>query len=344
MRPTQRGWAAIGAAIGAVVVAWVFGTRALNAVAVTAVVALAVGAVQLRLADFPSVERSMSPSGFVGESRTVSIAVDGTRGTIVRVRDHHPDALEATGATFDGTLPIETTYDVTLAGRGRHAIGPADVRQRDALGLLQRSDPIGDLTSVLVYPAVYDVAGSNALAAIVDRSRTPDRQEIDRLREYVPGDPLRDVAWRASAKRPQEFVVVEYAGRETDGTVDIALSATWDGIDEVASAAASVGLFLLEAGLDVGLVAPDDRIEPASGHGHRGALLASLAEIGPGTIDERAWADADVRIVADHHGATVDVGTRAVAFETIRTGDRTVAVPETAPDTDRPDRVEVSTA
>ncbi|WP_136688786.1 DUF58 domain-containing protein [Halorhabdus amylolytica] len=340
MRLTRRGWATIGAAVIAVLMAWTFGSRALNAVAVTAVIAFAVGAVQLRSVEVPSIERSTPESGFPGETRTISIDVNGTRGTIVRGHDAIPDGLASVGNGFEGTIPVGTTYEVTLTERGRHTIGPATVRQSDALGLMERTDRIEE-TSILVYPAVYDVAGSETLATVVDRAGTSERQEIDRLREYVPGDPLRDIAWKASAKRLPEFVVVEFAGQGTTGTAELAVTATRERIDDAASAAASVVLFLLDTGLEVGITVPDGRLEPGSGRRHRGEVLRLLAETGSGTIAEHTWADADVRIVGEDDAVTVDTGAHTVAFETVRAGDGT-GVPEQSSERDRPDWLEVS--
>ena len=342
MRVTRRGWAAITAGVAAVVVAWVFGSRALNAVAVTAGVALAVGAIQLRLADRPSIDRSTPGAGFPGETRTVTIEGTGSRGTIVSVVDSLSDGLAATDNAFDGTLPVERTYELTLTERGRHTIGPTTVRMRDTLGLLAREDTDGNRTSVLVYPAVYDVAGSRQLADIVEQTRTPQRQAIDRLREYVPGDPLRDVAWKASAKRPSELVVVEFAGQETTGTVELAASAERAGIDDAASALASTALFLLDAGLEVGITVPDGRLEPDRGRRHRSAILELLAETDAGTVGDQRWAGADIRIVGTEEGVTVEIDGRTVDFETIRTDDGTATGAGSATGRLGPDSQEVA--
>jgi len=335
MRPTRRGWATIVAAAVAVLVAWVFGSRALNVVAVAAVIGFAVGAVQLHAAETPSIDRSTFAPGFPGETRTVSIDVSGTRGTIVHVTDALSDGLTATGNVFEGTLPVGTSYEVTLAERGRQTVGPTTIRQHDGLGLLRRTERLDERTSILVYPTVHDIAGSETLAAVVERTRTPERGEIDRLREYTPGDPLRDIAWKASAKRFPNLVVAEFAGQETSGTIELAVVTTPDRIDDAAGAAASVGLFLLGTGIDIGISVPDGRLEPGSGRAHRHNVLRLLAETQPGTVEERTWAEADIRI-AGEDGVTVDTGARTVAFERVRAGDaRKYSV-----DSDRADRTE----
>jgi len=326
----------MGVAVAAVGMAWLFGRRTLNAVAVGTVVAVAVGLVQLRFADRPTVSRSVPGGGFPGETRTVSIDIEGTRGTIVRVRDALSAGLAATDNDFAASLPATRRYEVTLTDRGRRTIGPTTVWLRDALGLFEREIRLDETTPLVVYPPVHDVGGSEHLWGIVERRRAAGRSEIDRLREYQPGDPLRDVAWKASAKRHSSFVVVEFAGRETAGAVEIALDATPRTINEAASAAASVALFLLDQGLDVGLVTPGSRIEPSGGGRQRRAILAALAEAGAGTTDGRTRGDADVRIVGEDGAVTVGIEGLTIPFRTVRTGERDVGADRDRPEVSAP--------
>ncbi|MFW5919685.1 MAG: DUF58 domain-containing protein [Halanaeroarchaeum sp.] len=324
MQLTRRGRVAVFVIVAAIAIGWAFGSRSLNAVAVTALIALVVGWIQLRVADPPSVERSTPRSGFPGEQRSISLSVEGSRGTIVEVSEELPAGLDASEHRFEGSIPFEHSYRLTYTGRGQHAIGPATVRLRDALGLLERVHRLTATTPVLVYPTVHDVGGSDVLASMVRHTRTPDRQEIDELREYVPGDPLRDIAWKASAKRMPDLVVVEFAGDETTGTVELAASANDAGIDRAASALASIALFLLDAGLRVGVTVPGGRLEPGLGRQHRRDLLALLAETDQGAVPERAWNSADLRVRGGTDSVTVETGADSVEFETLRSGDRSL--------------------
>jgi len=333
---------AVAIAVAAVAMAWVFGSRSLNAVAVTALIALVVGWVQLRLADLPTVDRSTPRPGFPGEPRTISLSVRGSRGTIVEVEETFPEGIEATTTGIEGSIPVDARYDITYAGRGRQQLGPATVRLRDALGFIGREHRLDGTTPALVFPSIHDVSGSDALSTIVRRTRTPERQAIDELREYVPGDPLRDIAWKASAKRLPDLVVVEFTGQETTGTVELAASATSDGIDDAASALASIALFLLDAGLRVGVTVPGGRLEPGLGRSHRSDLLTLLAETDQGSIPESRWNGADLRIRGGSDEVTVETGSYNVAFETLRSGDRSLAMASIA-DRGVPGRLEVST-
>ncbi|WP_181686415.1 DUF58 domain-containing protein [Halorhabdus salina] len=344
MELTRRGAAAVGVAIAAVGMGWAFGSRSLNAIAVTAVITIAVGAVQLRLADPPSVDRSKPRSGFPGDQRSVSLQVTGSRGTIVHLTDPLPDGLQSADNDATGAIPFETAYEVTLTRRGHHRIGPATVRVRDPFGLLNETYEVGDRTPLLVYPTIHDIAGSTALGAIIEQARTPERQEIDHLREYVPGDPLRDIAWKASAKRLPDFVVTEYTGQETAGAIEIATSATDSTIDEAASAAASVAVFLLDAGLEVGLTLPGDRLQPNRGPRHRERLLHTLAKADPGAVPETAWAHADVQIAGKQRGVRVGFEGHSMFYGQLRGDDRQATPPGTETNHDDGAQREVRTA
>jgi uncharacterized protein (DUF58 family) len=341
---TRRGTAAVGVAIAAVGMGWLFGSRSLNAIAVTAVVAIAVGAIQLRIADPPTVDRSKPRSGFPGDRRSISLRMTGSRGTLVRVTDSLPDGLASADNGATGAIPFETEYEVTLTGRGRHRVGPATVRVRDPFGLLEKAYDVGNPTPLLVYPTIHDVSGSTALTAIIEQARTPERQEIDHLREYVPGDPLRDIAWKASAKRLPDFVVTEFAGQETTGTVEIAASATQSTIDEAASAVASIAVFLLEGGLEVGITLPDGRLEPDRGPRHRDALLRALAETGPGAVPEATWESADVQVAGKRRGVRIGFEGHSMFYGQLRGQDRAVTPPESRADHDDSAQPEVPTA
>lgn len=321
MRLTTRGRGTLGLAVAAVVMAWLFGARSLNAVAVPALVAVVAAIAQVRLADRPSVERSQPPAGFPGETREVTVSIDGSRGTIVRATEPLSPGLSSPDNTVSGSLPITHTYEVGLTERGRQTLGPLAVESRDVFGLVTHETTVGESTTVVVYPELYDVSGSSALAAELERTRRPERQEIDRLREYVPGDPLRDIDWKSSAKRLPDLVVTEFVGGETTGAIRIAASADRGTADDVASAVGSVALFFTRAGLDVEVSTPDGHLDPGRGESHRAAVLSLLAEPVTGRVSEQAWTDADVRVVGEDGTVTLDVSGRVTTFEEIRTVD-----------------------
>jgi uncharacterized protein (DUF58 family) len=89
--------------------------------------------------------------------------------------------------------------------RGVVPVGPVTARRTDPLGLLSWSERWSAGAELLVLPRMVDVE-SLGLGAISDQEGTPSDEismsdlAFHALREYVPGDDLRHVHWRSSAK------------------------------------------------------------------------------------------------------------------------------------------------
>lgn len=320
MRLTRRGYGLVAVVVLSAAMGLTFGPRSLNAIVGPALVALGAGLVQVYRAGRPSIERLLPAPGHPGEERTMRLRVEG--GGVVTVQDSLGDGLDPATAerTVSGDATVE--YDLRLAERGEHRVGPASASVRDALGLVMASFGNEASGTLLVYPRVEPVAAGGPLAALTDDQGSPEREAFDRLREYVPGDSLRDIHWKSSAKRSdEEFVVVEFADRDEGGvTIAAEAAAGGDSADRMASAAASVALHLLDQGVRVGVVAPNGRLEPAIGDRHRGALLELLARSSSGGVAAQDRRDADVRVVADDGATTVTIRGREHSFEQLVEG------------------------
>lgn len=332
MRLTRRGWAVATVGVGAEVMALGFGARALNAIAAPALVAFLVGFVVLGRRGTPTVTRRRPKPGFPGERRRVRL--DVTADAPVTIRDELPEGVRAVGEPTaarggEGTA----SYEVVLESRGEHRIGPARIVDRDPLGVLARETTAAELTTVLVYPDVVPIRPARALTALVETSGTPERQAFDRLREYVPGDALRDVDWKSSAKRADgELVVTEYSDESSGGVTLVAASEPGHD-DAMADAAASVAMYLGDHGLPVRLVAPTADLPAGRGEDHRDELLELLARVPAGQPEDRT--DADVRVFAHGDGVDVTVRGTSVRFDAIREDDPGAGTNEDAGTADR---------
>lgn len=313
MNLTRRGGATVAVITVAFALAGLYGARSLNAVAAPAIVALLAGVVQVLRAEPPDVTRFEPPPGFPGEMRTVRLEVDTDTPCTVRDRvSSGVRPVDEPGGEFAGPGRVE--YAVELRRRGEHRLGPATATVRDALGLVARGFEGRQRTPLVVYPEVHPVAGRRAFAALVEQAGTPEREAFDRLREYTPGDALRDIDWKSSAKRPDDgFVVTEYAA-EDRGAITVAAEADSGHGDEMASAAASVALYLLDARLTVEVVTPSGRCDPGAGDEQRSRVLELLARAETGRIGRDDRAGADVYVHAGREGTGVRVGSRETTF------------------------------
>jgi len=316
MRLTRRGWVAVAVLAGTYVAAWLAGERALNAVAAPLLAALVTGAVLVWRADPPALSYDSFRAGFPGDERTLTVTVEG--GGIVTVAQPLPAGLAGNAIDAVVTPPHEFERQVTLARRGVYRLDAPAVRQRDPLGLVSTAVAVDPACEFVVYPQVYDLADRHVGRLFSDEN-VAERQEFDRLREYVPGDPLRNVHWKSSAKR-DDFFVMEFAPTERTETVTIAAEADEGDADAMAAAVATVALAALDADLQVALTVPDDGLSAGRGDTHRGNLLRLLTGAGAGRVPAEARGEADVSIRADADGTRVHIGDRTERFATLHSG------------------------
>jgi uncharacterized protein (DUF58 family) len=321
MRITVRGVGVAIVGVAAVGMADLAGARALNALAAPAFVALLAGAVQVIVAGTPTVERADPPAGFPDETRAVELSVDG--GGVARIRDSLPSGVTAADATVDATLPATVGYETRLTERGVWELGPSTVAVSDLLGLFVRTARPPATAEAIVYPAVYDMRDHEAFASLFQQGAADDRQAFDTIREYAPGDPLRDVHWKSSAKASgNDLVVKQFVGDDAEEEFSVVAEATPGHADEMAAAAASVALLAARAGLSVAVTCPAGDVPAGRGDTHRRHVLELLARTGAGRIDQRSVRRADAAITADDDGVTVTVDDQSFRLGRVESGDR----------------------
>lgn len=351
VRLTSRGWTVLAVLALAVALSWQHGPRALNAVVTPLVVVLLAGAVLIARTDRPTVRRSRIDNGAVGDARSVEFTVESGATIAADVTDSVGDGLAVSGSAPDATdtadsgsgnrlaataVTLTTTidgeerlaYDVTLERRGEHVVGPLTITVTDAFGLVERRFSYEATTTVVAYPAAYELRSGSAgdLRALEDAASADERDAFDHLREYRRGDPLRDVHWKAAAKRPDdELVVTEYDTDDEAGAITIAAECDPERTDRVVRAVASVATHLLERDRRVGVTIGDERLPPGSGHEHRRELLGLLAVAKGGELADRDRERADVLVTATWRDVRVVTDGRTIPFprlldETAETG------------------------
>jgi uncharacterized protein (DUF58 family) len=290
-----------------------FGPRSLDAVVLAATVALAAAVVQLVAVDTPTVERATPSPGVPGTSGVVGLVVATDTPSTAVVTDRLPTGVEGR-AQATGLVGVADPlrYEITYRERGEHAVGPATVRVTDLLGLAERPFVVEGVDTVVVYPRVYrpSPAVTERLRALSASVASAERGAFDHLREYDRGDSLRDVHWKATAKR-DDIVVQEFADEEGDrGTVTVAARGAPGHADAMAEAAASIGVALLDSGVRVMLSTPRGQLAATPGEADR--LLAHLARVDAGRPEGDT---ADVIVDATAEGVTVRVDGERSPFD-----------------------------
>ncbi|UPW02202.1 DUF58 domain-containing protein [Halorussus gelatinilyticus] len=323
---TRRGWALAAVAVGGFLMAATFSARSLNAVVGPVAIALAAGYLQVKRAGQPELRTETPEYGFAGETVPVSLSFDASTPLAATVRLDADEGLTVADSAVETTVADESlSFDVTLRERGFQSVGPVEVVAEDVLGVWTETYTYPVSREVVVFPEIHRLRDASDLAALHREFGLGGRDRFDQLREYERGDPLRNVHWKSSAKRPDdELVVMEFEDEEEREQVELLAEAEGGRMDDVAEAAASVLTYLLDAGLAVGLTVPGGRVEPGTGPDHRTELLTLLARTYPGTVGDsrRDRADVLVQSAAEEDDVRVTVGDRTVSFSQLSGGSR----------------------
>ena len=195
------------------------------------------------------------------------------------------EPLMMTGRVLPGGR-ASLRYEARPRARGRYEFGDIHVRCTTQLGLLVRQRRIALTTAVKVYPNVqnlsrYDLALRQHRMQALGLRRALDRGKgymFESLRDYLSGDDLRDVAWKATARR-RRLTVREY-GAERSQSILVMLdcgrlmTTQADGIsrlDYAINATILLTYAAIKEGDSVGLLGFSDEIQtympPTRGHG-----------------------------------------------------------------------------
>jgi len=220
---TRQGWTALVAAAACFAIGRVFGLIEMYVLGSGIVVALlvAVISVQRRLPPL-DVRRIVSPSMVaVGEPARVDIQL----ANIGRQASPYLQLWEPVGQ--NGGAPMQlaklgpgqtagAAYRVPTTRRGLVRIGPLRALRRDVLGLSQRTTALAGTEEVLIVPhriaLPFPSVGSSGRLGQHLRMKSWGQtgSEFHSLREYVRGDDIRRINWKASA-RATSLIVRETA-------------------------------------------------------------------------------------------------------------------------------------
>ena len=206
------------------------------------------------------------------------------------------------------------TYSVRPTGRGDVRIGRLSLRYQSPLKLAERWASADLAQTVRVYPnfqeakrQTFYLMRSRQIELEKRFKRQPGMgREFESLRDYRPGDEVRDICWTATARRgkpiskvyrperSQSVVIVVDDGRlmltrvnpgqEPDSHSSAALSpVTLTKLDYAVTAALSLAQVALYSGDSVGLLAygrkPHARLSAARGGSHLRAFVEQLATV-----------------------------------------------------------------
>jgi uncharacterized protein (DUF58 family) len=196
--------------------------------------------------------------------------------------------------------------------RGYHQVGPATLKSADLLGMFPSRHDLPDMEHITVFPRVFSMEdlGLPADRPFGDRKGRnrlfEDPLRISGTRDYRPGDPLKRIDWKATARSGelQARVYEPSATQQLYILVNIdTMEHVWEGylrddLERTVSTAASVAVWAAGQRFAVGILAngsfPDAdrpiRLAPSRSPDQLTRLLEALAVIQPLTLSDLAGA------------------------------------------------------
>jgi uncharacterized protein (DUF58 family) len=205
---------------------------------------------------------------------------------------------------FQGLGPwqkVDFSYTIESHHRGLYTLGPLVLRGGDPLGLFRWEKRAAGTQRVIVYPRTLRVLVPADSGLPAGNIATPDRtyEDVTRyrsLREYVPGDDTRRIAWKASARLGSLHTIEYLATLYFPALILLDLSiedyperGRYSMMERAIEVAASLVAHFAALGQDVGLVSSGRLEEPGvtvhvpikGGAAAAVVLLEVLARIGP---------------------------------------------------------------
>ncbi len=266
--PTRAGWLLAVGGLATFVVGRLFGLLELFVVGAAAVLSVLIAVLLVRFRPVRlRVSRRVTPRRVhAGETARVELHVTNRTQLRMPSLGMHDPVSSTQGARLQlaalgAGRAARAVYRLPTSRRGQINVGPLELIRSDVLGLASRSVSAAGATSVVVLPSwhLVGVPGSGADRGPLGqhlRMRALGRSgdEFRGLRDYAPGDDLRRISWKASA-RSEELKVREneVAGlRNLTVVLDLDAEAhTVDSFERAVTAATSIVVSAAERGRDV---------------------------------------------------------------------------------------------
>ena len=143
----------------------------------------------------------------------------GRRLLFLEVRDRLPRQLKVESGAAYGYVALPAggkdlmRYEIQAPLLGVYEVGPTDLRLEDPFGLFHEERSLPGSTTLWVFPRREDLRKAALLSNLPmpllgehQVNRPGDGFDFFALREYVPGDTIRSVNWKASARSGKMMV------------------------------------------------------------------------------------------------------------------------------------------
>jgi uncharacterized protein (DUF58 family) len=220
---TRRGGTVLGAALGLLVAGRLLGSLELTMLGITALALLGFAVLWVgRRRELLSVVRTVRPI-------RVQAGSDARVDLEITNRGQRPNAQLTITDSFDDGRKVarflvpslqhgqqaRAAYRVPTATRGRFTIGPLALGLTDPFGLAHQGWNEGRVDEIIVTPRLHEIRPpfgapgrrrSVSPFRVAFQAPAPDGEDFLTLRDYEPGDDLRRIHWRSTARTGELFV------------------------------------------------------------------------------------------------------------------------------------------
>ncbi len=328
------------ASIAAGFCSWLLGVAELAVLSIGGATLLLAGAAVVLTAGTPELRRSIHPLRVhAGERCEIRLVADnrtrrpsGVIEVIDRIDDHGSAQLTFAPITASGR--DVATFAIATSRRGVHRVGPLRAVHSDPFGLVRRIRTDEEVAGIVVLPRVWELrdlpdvpgdepeSGPRNLVA----TSTVD-EEFSSLRDWAPGDDVRRIHWRSTARRGapvvRQFDVpwqrrttvvldMNLANDPSDGMPTVSASGVTSNLafERAVSAAASVVQLVADRDEQVRLVCTDGTDTGfLAASEHLDDLMDLLATVEPIPADHESGPDLLRRVL---HGISFPAAARIV--------------------------------
>lgn len=214
----------------------------------------------------------------------------------VRVEDpSRPGASAAFALKVPPRRAVQLDVEQVFDRRGVYTLPGYHLASSFPFGFSESRLLTSDTAEVLVYPRIHQartaVVEQAPGARWMPRSRSNDGDEYMSLREYLPGDDIRLIAWRVSARvgvwmvREMGFGSVRSVVFLLD-TVRHDMPGYEERFEEAVELAASLAVTMLGRQYSVGIAAADGFVSAGKGTRQERKILDMMARVQPGGGDD----------------------------------------------------------
>ncbi len=247
-----------------------------------------------------TIKRNIS-SVFSSPEKEINVEIEAVYKGKLRIfcdiEDSLHRALRISGSSsWSGTLdasPVKIAYSVTASKRGVYQVGPLRIKVMDAHGLCFKEIKAGSAAELVLMPVTRKIKEASRAPKVpsflfrAGSSTNPFtglEEDFMDVREYVPGDRMRHIDWKAVARssKNDQIYVRRFEKQEQADVLFILRGNPVEVVNErLVEATSRLSKFFINAGDRVALVAGAENIvsiAPSGGKVQLRKIIRGLAE------------------------------------------------------------------